>query len=110
MNVCALNGWKMHCRPGSTRHVKPLTIVNPAKTIAVIGGGSAGFTAARTACKLGAKVLFFMDENRATRPLEQRPRHASALVMNFSSFAISAANFRIPSAVFSVAIAFSLTK
>ncbi len=34
-----------------------------AKIIAVIGGGSAGFTAARTACKLGAKVLFFMGEN-----------------------------------------------
>src|SRR5450432_1059213 len=34
-----------------------------AKTIAVIGGGSAGFTGARMACKLGAKVLFFMGEN-----------------------------------------------
>ena len=33
------------------------------KTIAVIGGGSAGFTGARTACTLGAKVLFFMGEN-----------------------------------------------
>lgn len=33
------------------------------KTIAVIGGGSAGFTAARTACRLGAKVLFFMGDN-----------------------------------------------
>jgi len=33
------------------------------KTIAVIGGGSAGFTAARTACRLGAKVLFLMGDN-----------------------------------------------
>lgn len=33
------------------------------KTIAVIGGGSAGFTAARTAGQLGAKVLFFMGDN-----------------------------------------------
>ncbi len=32
------------------------------KTIAVIGGGSAGFTAARTAAKLGARVLFFMGD------------------------------------------------
>ena len=32
-------------------------------TIAVLGGGSAGFTAARTAAKLGAKVLFFMGDN-----------------------------------------------
>jgi len=30
------------------------------KTIAVIGGGSAGFTAARTAARRGARVLFFM--------------------------------------------------
>jgi pyruvate/2-oxoglutarate dehydrogenase complex dihydrolipoamide dehydrogenase (E3) component len=34
-----------------------------AKTIAVIGGGSAGFTAARTASALGAHVLFFMGDN-----------------------------------------------
>jgi pyruvate/2-oxoglutarate dehydrogenase complex dihydrolipoamide dehydrogenase (E3) component len=33
------------------------------KTIAVIGGGSAGFTAAKTARGLGARVLFFMGEN-----------------------------------------------
>jgi pyruvate/2-oxoglutarate dehydrogenase complex dihydrolipoamide dehydrogenase (E3) component len=33
------------------------------KTIAVIGGGSAGLTGARTACQLGAKVLFFMGDN-----------------------------------------------
>ncbi len=33
------------------------------KTITVIGGGSAGFTAARVAAKLGARVLFFMGEN-----------------------------------------------
>jgi pyruvate/2-oxoglutarate dehydrogenase complex dihydrolipoamide dehydrogenase (E3) component len=34
-----------------------------AKTIAVIGGGSAGFTAARIASELGARVLFFMGDN-----------------------------------------------
>jgi pyruvate/2-oxoglutarate dehydrogenase complex dihydrolipoamide dehydrogenase (E3) component len=33
------------------------------KTIAVVGGGSAGFTAARTACELGARVFFFMGKN-----------------------------------------------
>jgi len=33
------------------------------KTIAVIGGGSAGLTAARTSHALGAKVLFFMGDN-----------------------------------------------
>ncbi len=33
------------------------------KTIAVLGGGSAGFTAARVACEQGAKVLFFMGDN-----------------------------------------------
>jgi pyruvate/2-oxoglutarate dehydrogenase complex dihydrolipoamide dehydrogenase (E3) component len=33
------------------------------KTIAVIGGGSAGLTAARTASQLGARVLFFMGDN-----------------------------------------------
>lgn len=33
------------------------------KTIAVIGGGSAGFTAARVASELGAHVLFFMGDN-----------------------------------------------
>ena len=33
------------------------------KTIAVLGGGSAGFTAARTAHELGARVLFFMGDN-----------------------------------------------
>ncbi len=33
------------------------------KTIAVIGGGSAGFTAARLAGKQGAIVLFFMGDN-----------------------------------------------
>lgn len=32
------------------------------KTIAVIGGGSAGFTAARTAARLGARVLLFMGD------------------------------------------------
>ena len=32
------------------------------KTIAVIGGGSAGFTAARTAARRGARVLFFMGD------------------------------------------------
>ncbi len=34
-----------------------------ATTIAVLGGGSAGFTAARTAAKHGARVLFFMGDN-----------------------------------------------
>ena len=34
-----------------------------AKTIAVIGGGSAGFTAARVAPNLGAGGLFFMAAN-----------------------------------------------
>lgn len=33
------------------------------KTIAVIGGGSAGLTAARTAQELGARVLFFMGDH-----------------------------------------------
>lgn len=33
------------------------------KTIAVLGGGSAGFTAARVACEQGANVLFFMGDN-----------------------------------------------
>ena len=33
------------------------------KTIAVLGGGSAGFTAARTASETGARVLFFMGDN-----------------------------------------------
>jgi mercuric reductase len=33
------------------------------KTIAVIGGGSAGFTAARIASELGAHVLFFMGDH-----------------------------------------------
>jgi mercuric reductase len=33
------------------------------KTIAVLGGGSAGFTAARTALENGARVLFFMGDN-----------------------------------------------
>ncbi len=33
------------------------------KTIAVLGGGSAGFTAARLASKNGARVLFFMGDN-----------------------------------------------
>jgi mercuric reductase len=33
------------------------------KTIAVLGGGSAGFTAARTALEKGARVLFFMGDN-----------------------------------------------
>lgn len=32
------------------------------KTIAVLGGGSAGLTAARTACDMGARVLFFIGE------------------------------------------------
>src|SRR6476659_8552564 len=34
-----------------------------AETIAVIGGGSAGFTAARIASELGARVLFFVGDN-----------------------------------------------
>jgi len=33
------------------------------KTIAVLGGGSAGFTAARIAWETGARVLFFMGDN-----------------------------------------------
>ncbi|MEO7724761.1 MAG: FAD-dependent oxidoreductase [Chthoniobacterales bacterium] len=33
------------------------------KTIAVLGGGSAGFTAARLAAQDGARVLFFMGDN-----------------------------------------------
>ena len=33
------------------------------KTIAVLGGGSAGFTAARVASEQGARVLFFMGDN-----------------------------------------------
>jgi mercuric reductase len=33
------------------------------KTIAILGGGSAGFTAARTAAKQGARVLFFMGDH-----------------------------------------------
>lgn len=33
------------------------------KTIAVLGGGSAGLTAAHVACKQGARVLFFMGDN-----------------------------------------------
>mgnify|MGYP001989272596 CR=1 FL=1 len=33
------------------------------RTIAVLGGGSAGFTAAQTAAKLGTRVLFFMGDN-----------------------------------------------
>ena len=33
------------------------------KTIAVLGGGSAGFTAAQTAAQQGANVLFFMGNN-----------------------------------------------
>lgn len=33
------------------------------KTIAVLGGGSAGFTAARLASENGARVLFFMGDN-----------------------------------------------
>ncbi|NKB88624.1 MAG: hypothetical protein GKS06_10425 [Acidobacteria bacterium] len=33
------------------------------RTVAVLGGGSAGFTAARTAAKQGARVLFFMGDN-----------------------------------------------
>ncbi|MBA3831775.1 MAG: FAD-dependent oxidoreductase [Chthoniobacterales bacterium] len=33
------------------------------KTIAVLGGGSAGFTAARVACRQGAHVLLFMGDN-----------------------------------------------
>jgi mercuric reductase len=33
------------------------------KTIAVLGGGSAGFTAARIASETGARVLFFMGDN-----------------------------------------------
>ena len=41
------------------------------KTIAVIGGGSAGFTAARTAHDLGGRVLLFMGEH---------PDHASLCI------------------------------
>ena len=33
------------------------------KTIAILGGGSAGFTAARIASETGARVLFFMGDN-----------------------------------------------
>ncbi len=33
------------------------------KTIAVLGGGSAGFTAARIAAENGARILFFMGDN-----------------------------------------------
>ena len=33
------------------------------KTIAVLGGGSAGLTAARTAHQLGARALFFMGDH-----------------------------------------------
>src|SRR5450432_4616625 len=33
------------------------------KTIAVLGGGSAGLTAARVASEQGARVLFFMGDN-----------------------------------------------
>ncbi len=33
------------------------------QTIAILGGGSAGFTAARVAAKQGARVLFFMGDN-----------------------------------------------
>ena len=33
------------------------------KTIAVLGGGSAGFTAARIASEKGARVFFFMGDN-----------------------------------------------
>src|SRR3954470_11963622 len=33
------------------------------KTIAVLGGGSAGFTASRIASKHGARVIFFMGDN-----------------------------------------------
>jgi len=33
------------------------------KTIAVLGGGSPGFTAARIASETGARVLFFMGDN-----------------------------------------------
>jgi pyruvate/2-oxoglutarate dehydrogenase complex dihydrolipoamide dehydrogenase (E3) component len=33
------------------------------KTVAVLGGGSAGFTAARTAAKLGARVILFLGDN-----------------------------------------------
>lgn len=33
------------------------------RTIAVLGGGSAGFTAAQTAANLGVRVLFFMGDN-----------------------------------------------
>ena len=38
-------------------------------TIAVIGGGSAGFTAARTAANQGARVIFFMGDNAAMASL-----------------------------------------
>jgi len=47
--------------------------VDADKIIAVIGGGSAGFTAARTAARLGARVLFFMG-NQASR----KPRRSTA--------------------------------
>ncbi len=39
------------------------------KTIAVLGGGSAGFTAARTASNLGADVVFCMGDNHALASL-----------------------------------------
>ena len=41
------------------------------KTVAVLGGGSAGFTAARTAARHGAHVLFFMGDD---------PDHASLCI------------------------------
>lgn len=37
--------------------------MNKARTIAIIGGGSAGLTAARNAYEAGANVLFFMGDN-----------------------------------------------
>ena len=49
------------------------------KTIAVIGGGSAGLTAARTAHELGAKVLFFMGDNADRASLVNRPTVLVAL-------------------------------
>ncbi len=39
------------------------------KTIAVLGGGSAGLTAARTACEFGAKVILFLGDRGAEASL-----------------------------------------
>lgn len=48
---------RLHCAASVNR--RPV----PRKTIAVLGGGSAGFTAAKVAFEHGAHVLFFMGDN-----------------------------------------------